>query len=76
LANIPSSVRLEIERCVFEELPNAGSIQSFQKAEKMRGYTEYYKIRFGNYRVGIKVENGAVIFQRVLHRKEIYRFFP
>jgi mRNA interferase RelE/StbE len=42
----------------------------------MKGYPSYYKIRFGSYRVGIKLENEIVIFERALHRKEIYRYFP
>lgn len=46
------------------------------KIELMKGYPGYYKIRFGDYRVGLHIENDTVIFERVLHRKEIYRHFP
>jgi mRNA interferase RelE/StbE len=42
----------------------------------MKGYPGYYKVRFGTYRVGIKLENDTLILERVLHRKEIYKFFP
>jgi mRNA-degrading endonuclease RelE of RelBE toxin-antitoxin system len=30
----------------------------------------------GNYRLGLIIEAETVIFVRVLHRKEIYRYFP
>ncbi|WP_333425936.1 hypothetical protein [Microcoleus sp. F4-D5] len=30
----------------------------------------------GDYRIGIKVNDGVVYFVRILHRKEIYRYFP
>jgi len=42
----------------------------------MKDYPCYYKIRFGVYRIGIKVVNDKVIFERALHRKDIYSYFP
>ena len=76
LANLPKDVRERIESFVFEELPNLASISESGKIEKMQGYDDYFKIRFGSYRVGLKLENEEVIVQIVMHRKEIYRFFP
>jgi mRNA interferase RelE/StbE len=76
LAGIPSRVRVQIERFVFEEMPRTKSIQAVGKVEKMHGYSGYYKVRFGDYRVGMQVVGETVIFERVLHRKEIYRKFP
>ena len=44
----------------------------------MQGYRDFYKIRGGNFRVGIWIDQQSqqVEFQRVLHRKDIYRYFP
>lgn len=42
----------------------------------MKGYIGFYKIRFGDYRIGLKVEGDVVILERTLHRKDIYRYFP
>jgi len=42
----------------------------------MTGYPHYYKIRFGDYRIGIHYDKGVMTLQRILHRKEIYRYFP
>jgi mRNA interferase RelE/StbE len=42
----------------------------------MTGYKNYFKIRFGNYRVGIKKENDSIIIETVKHRREIYNYFP
>ena len=44
--------------------------------EKLEGYRNYYKIRFGNYRAGVHIEGDILTFERILNRKEIYRFFP
>jgi mRNA interferase RelE/StbE len=76
LAAIPPKTRTQVEQFVFEDVPQAESIQAVGKIEKMQGYTGYYKARFGNYRVGMKIEGKTVTFERVLNRKEIYRKFP
>jgi len=76
LASLPSQVRTQVEHFVFEELPQASSLQETGKVERMTGYPGCYKARFGNYRVGMVLEADALIFERVLHRKEIYRKFP
>ena len=76
LEKIPSTIRIHIESFVFEEIPSLKTIFQSGKIEKMKGYPFYYKARFGEYRVGLKVEGDIIIFERVLHRKEIYRYFP
>lgn len=35
-----------------------------------------YRIRIGDYRIGIFVEGKTVEFARVVHRKDIYQQFP
>lgn len=76
LAKLPKDVRERIEAFVFDELPNLNVIGESGKIEKMQGYESYFKIRFGSYRVGLKLEDTEIIVQIVMHRKEIYRFFP
>ncbi len=76
LANIPSKRRVHIERFVFEDIHTLTTIFETGKVESMTGYSGFYKIRFGNYRVGLKIVNDVVSFERVLHRREIYRYFP
>jgi len=69
-------VKEEVEKFVFNELPLFNSLSDAQKIEKMSGYKEYYKVRFGNYRVGIKKENELIVIKTIKHRREIYKFFP
>jgi mRNA interferase RelE/StbE len=76
LASIPSETRVKIEDFVFDELISASSISSLGKVEKMQGYHGFYKVRFGNYRVGLAIENEVIIVKTVMHRREIYKFFP
>lgn len=44
--------------------------------KKLTGATNYYRVRIGNYRVGLLVHGQTVTFVRILHRKDIYRYFP
>lgn len=76
LSKIPSETRLKIEKFVFEDLPKANSIYDVCVIEQMKGYPFYYKVRFGSYRIGLKIEKEKAVFERALHRRDIYRFFP
>ena len=75
LSRIPSPFRKKIEDFVFNELPLL-KFNEIESVEKMTGYSRYYKIRFGDYRMGLYFEKDTLSLERVLHRKEIYRFFP
>lgn len=76
LASVPSNLRPSIERFVFEELPRADSLQSTGKVEKLKGHTNFFKVRFGDFRIGLSFAGDTVTLERVLNRKEIYRKFP
>jgi len=76
LSKLPAEYARTIEEFIFDDLPNYSSLNDIGKVEKMTGYKNYFKIRFGNYRVGIKKENDCIIIETVKHRKEIYKYFP
>ena len=76
LASVPSNLRPSIERFAFEELPRADSLYSTGKVEKLKGHANFFKVRFGDFRVGLSLTDDTVTLERVLNRKEIYRKFP
>ena len=61
---------------VIEEIKVAPKLDDVRNLRKMQGYDTYYRIRVGDYRMGIEVIAEKVIFVRILHRKDIYRYFP
>jgi mRNA interferase RelE/StbE len=65
-----------IKKLVFETIPNHSSLEEVRNLTKLTGYETAYRIRVGDYRVGLFVEADIITFARVLHRKEIYRYFP
>ncbi len=76
LAAVPSDIQSKIESFVFDELVSTSSIYEMGKVEKMKGYDGFYKVRFGNYRLGLVLENEIITVKAVMHRREIYKFFP
>lgn len=72
----PPKRRKQIELFVFEILPTSLSLKGLGSAEKMSGFDHHYKIRFGDYRIGLQKNAKTIELHRVLNRKEIYKFFP
>ncbi len=63
-------------RILIEKLETTDALESIKNIKKMKGSESYYRIKLGDYRLGLKVENNKLIIIRFLHRKEIYRYFP
>lgn len=61
---------------VIDTVKASNSITKIANIKKLKGFRSAYRIRIGEYRIGIFVEGSHVEFARVLHRKEIYRYFP
>jgi mRNA interferase RelE/StbE len=77
LSELPKEMRPRAEGIVFEELLAANPF-SLGYVERMRGYPDKYKIRVGDYRIGITIDkqNSVIVCQRIAHRRDIYRTFP
>jgi len=76
LAKLPVKERLKVEKLLFEEVESYKSLAQIPNFKKLKGYRNFYKIRFGDYRAGLRFENNTLYFERILHRKEIYKFYP
>ena len=57
---------------IIENIKNKKPI----KMKKIKGFKNFYRIRIGDYRLGIEIDKEKVIIKRFLHRKKIYRLFP
>jgi len=63
-------------RELIEKVESSANITELDNTKKLSGSDVYYRIRLGDYRIGLKIENNTVYFIRFLHRKDIYRYFP
>ena len=61
---------------VIENVEQVDKPTDISNLKKLRGQGQYYRIRIGERRVGLKIEADTVTFVRVLNRKDIYRYFP
>jgi len=44
--------------------------------KKLKGDSISYRIKLGDYRIGLEYEDNSIKLIRFLHRKEIYKYFP
>lgn len=76
LKNIPENRKKQIIDLLFNDIQQFDNIKEIKDIVKIKSFNNYYRIRKGEYRIGLKLENDKLIVMRILHRKEIYRFFP
>jgi mRNA interferase RelE/StbE len=60
----------------ISRVEDARSLQEVNNLAALGGEKGYLRLRIGDYRIGLKQEEDVIVFVRVLHRKEIYRYFP
>lgn len=61
---------------VIEHLEQAQALQDIANLKKLKGAGNCFRIRLGEYRVGLAVWGDTVTLVRCLHRKDLYRYFP
>lgn len=61
---------------VIEQVEGVDDLQGLRTLKKLHGVNNYYRIKMGDYRIGLIVEKDVIVFVRLLHRKDIYRYFP
>jgi mRNA interferase RelE/StbE len=69
------SVHGRVEQAI-QDVKNADTLQDIPGFRKLRGYDSFYRIRIGDYRIGLEFAGSEVVFVRILHRKNVYRYFP
>ena len=61
---------------VITQVSNASSSHEIINLKKLSGYKSAFRIRIGDYRIGVIIEKNIVTFVAFAHRKEIYKRFP
>jgi mRNA interferase RelE/StbE len=69
------SVQEQIRSAILQ-VEAAEDLRSISHLKKLSGTAAYFRIRVGDYRVGVHIEGDTVTFVRVLPRRDIYRYFP
>ena len=69
----------KVQRAVataIDDVEAADSVAEIRGLKRLSGQTDYYRIRIGDWRIGLKIIDNTVTFVRCLHRREVYRYFP
>ena len=61
---------------IIEEVKSAEKLKDIKNIKKLRVGENYYRITISAYRIGLICISNLLIFVRVLHRKDIYKYFP
>jgi mRNA interferase RelE/StbE len=75
LGKVPELIRHRVPEviCACEQ---AKSVRELPGIKKLKGNTHAYRIRIGDYRVGIFVGVSRVVFVAISNRKDFYKHFP
>ena len=68
-------LREAVLNCI-KEVEQATTVHTISNIKKLKGHLDYYRIRIGNYRIGLKLESKVIIFVVFEDRKDIYKNFP
>ncbi|VAW11261.1 hypothetical protein MNBD_BACTEROID03-239 [hydrothermal vent metagenome] len=67
-------LKAKIKKLILS-IEKAERLEDLSNAKKMKGYSIAYRIRIGNYRMGIYKETEIVEIARFLRRSDIYKVF-
>jgi mRNA interferase RelE/StbE len=70
-----SALKKRVRKAIVQ-VEQATALKDIGNLKKLKGGDQYYRIRIGDYRLGLVLEENSVVFTRCLHRKDIYRYFP
>lgn len=72
-----TNVKLKVQiKAVIIAVEAAESLTALPNIKKIQGYSTAYRIRIGDYRLGLYLENGTVEMARLVKRNDIYKVFP
>ncbi len=66
----------EDARKVISTLEKAKSVYDIKGIEKLSGFKIYYRLRIGQYRIGVKEQSPKVYVLCIMERSQIYKNFP
>ena len=61
---------------VILEIEKHKDITEIKNMIKMKNSKNAFRIKLGDYRIGVYIEKNTIEFARFAHRKDIYKMFP
>lgn len=76
LKKIRDRAVLAAVKLVLEQLETADTLEAIPELRKLAGASGFYRIKVGDYRIGLSISDGVLECVRCLHRRDIYKRFP
>ena len=80
IKTVPKPVQDTVKEIITEKLPRAKSLEDsgldYKKMEGQKKGENYYRIRVGDWRIGVEYVNPRIIIITILSRGNIYKRFP
>jgi mRNA-degrading endonuclease RelE of RelBE toxin-antitoxin system len=61
---------------IIQNIHQARNLHEIRNLKKLKGFKKFYRIRIGDYRMGIVIKNNKVVLAAFDHRSDIYNYFP
>jgi mRNA interferase RelE/StbE len=61
---------------LIQILKQIETLSEITSIKKLSGFKNLYRIRLGSFRIGFRLDGEKIILIRILHRKDIYKYFP
>ncbi|WP_395062914.1 type II toxin-antitoxin system RelE/ParE family toxin [Flavobacterium sp.] len=76
LENLKNDDLLKKIQEAIENVIQSNKIKDISNLKKLAGHKVYYRIKIGDYRIGVELIEDKIKFLTFLHRKDIYKKFP
>ena len=61
---------------IISDIQKVHNLSEIRNLKKLKVTKDFYRIRIGNYRVGLVYRDGIVLLAAFDHRSDIYKYFP
>ncbi len=72
---LPADQQQKVAEIIIQ-MEKAKTIRELTDCKKMTGFKTAYRFKLQNYRIGLFYAKGIIELTTVLHRKDIYQYFP
>jgi mRNA interferase RelE/StbE len=79
LRSIKKIKNKELQNDIFNIITHIEEVKQFSEIKnikKLSGFNFFYRIRLGNYRIGLSYKNNTITFVEFDKRSDIYKKFP
>lgn len=70
-----SALKKRIQEAVIR-VKQAATLKDVRNLKKLKGGDSFFRMKIGDCRLGLALEDDVVVLIRCMHRKDIYRYFP